>query len=154
MQRNLEEEAYTEARRVLRSLLLGSDPITHGKLSAECIVMQAETKTALALGVEALQMTQWVRRWRGKKREGMTSVSSAKRVRTEATGTVQLPARARAGESWSVQEDRQIEMEFKNLVPIATMAAKHMRTRGAISARLVHLGLAPSKGDARAYLRR
>ena len=50
MQRNVDELAYTEARRVLRSLLLGSDPITHERLSAECVVMQAETKTALALG--------------------------------------------------------------------------------------------------------
>ncbi len=153
MQQSYDEQAYTEARRILRSLLLGHDPESHGRLSVECVVMQPDVKTALALGVEALQTTQWVRRWREKKRaDPKTRSAVAKAQRTGPANQEKLSSRA--GESWSSQEDRQIIREFSAGEQIGTMARNHSRSQGAILARLVHLGLAPSRSEARVSLRR
>lgn len=67
MEQSIELRAHAEARRILRSLLLGIDPDNHSRLSPECVVMQPEVKVALTLGVEALQDTEWLRRSREKR---------------------------------------------------------------------------------------
>ena len=58
------------------------------------------------------------------------------------------PLPARAGNSWDAEEDRAIIEEFHTNLPMWVMAEKHLRTRGAIQARLVRLGLIePSTGQ-------
>lgn len=42
-----EEQAYVEAKRVLRSLLLGVTPDTNKRLGSECVVVEPKVKTAL-----------------------------------------------------------------------------------------------------------
>ena len=63
MQRKVDEQVFTEALRVLRSLLLGVDPETHERLSTECVVNQPEVKVALHLGIEAVQTWAAIRRF-------------------------------------------------------------------------------------------
>jgi hypothetical protein len=57
--------------------------------------------------------------------------STARRIRA-------LPERV--GAPWTVEEDRKLEESFAVGLPIAVLADKHSRTRGAITARLERLG--------------
>jgi hypothetical protein len=51
---------------------------------------------------------------------------------------------AAAGAAWTPEEDARLRSEFETTTDVAGLAARHERTRGAISARLVRLGLLPA----------
>ena len=145
-----EEQAYTEARRILRSLFLGVDPEVHTGLSPECVVMQPEVKVALALGAEALQKAQWMQRKAKPATERIRITGSRSATRSSyasATGTKNGPIRA--GEGWSSQEDEEVRRAFTLGQPLSVIARRQQRTRGAIAARLVRLGLVSNRQEAR-----
>jgi len=54
---------------------------------------------------------------------------------------------AKAGSSWTGEEDRQLVQEFEARFPIPAIADRHQRTREAIVARLVRLGKLASRYD-------
>ena len=152
MHQGAEEQAYTEARRILRSLFLGVDPEVHTRLSPECVVMQPEVKVALALGVEALQRAQWMQRSKAKSTIERTKATSWRTMASnfaEVAPTSPKTGPDRAGEGWSSQEDREVSQAFTGGSSIAVIARTQERTRGAISARLVRLGLVSSRQEAR-----
>lgn len=147
MGQNAEEQVYAEARRVLRALLMGVDPETQTRLSAECVVMRPEVVKALALGTEALQDTRWVRRWRDKLAKQRETPVNGRR-----TQTLSLRAcedREHAGEGWSKQEDVRLTSAFYQNKPVRAIAAAHGRTDGAIESRLVKLGLIRNRRELR-----
>ncbi len=154
MGQEIEEQAYRDARRVLRTLMMGVDPENHSRLSPECVVMQPEVKVALALGVEALRETEWVRRWR-EKRAGMGR--SVPATRDSGMSGPQLSKEARtqgyAGQPWSKQEDGRLCSAFHQGRSSREIAAAHGRTSGAIEARLVRLGLIATRREARSTSR-
>ena len=47
----------------------------------------------------------------------------------------------RTGEAWSKSEDEALTQSFSDKVPVQQIAKKHQRTPGAITSRLVKLGL-------------
>lgn len=54
-----------------------------------------------------------------------------------------------AGKPWTAEEDARLTSEFQTTKDVVALAERHARTRGAIEARLVRLGLiAPPKGPA------
>jgi hypothetical protein len=60
------------------------------------------------------------------------------------------PSRSgRAGEPWSDQEDQRLREAFGGGMSVADLASSHERTRGAIVARLVRLGLVENGEDVR-----
>lgn len=146
-----EEQVYPEARRILRSLFLGIDPEIHSRLSPECVVMQPDVKVALALGAEALQRVQWMQQSKAKSipkhatvnRTGSNSKSSMK----HAVGLRKGPSRA--GEGWTSSEDDEVSQAFHQGESLSVIARSQQRTRGAIAARLVRLGLVSNRQEAR-----
>lgn len=151
MQQNHEERAYENARKVLRSLLLEVDPDTHERLSSECVITQPDVKTALALGIEALQTTQWVRRWR--QRDQAKAAPACSSAPSNALAKSSTPARVRAGEAWTSIEDQDLQYGFHCGRSLGELCEHHGRTDGAIFSRLVRLGLVPSKQEARDHFR-
>ena len=146
-----EEQAYTEARRILRSLFLGVDPEVHTRLSPECVVMQPEVKVALALGAEALQRAQWMQQSKAKsisKYAKVNGTGSSSRGRMDDAGALRKGP-SRAGEGWTLREDEEVTGAFTQGQPLSAVARTQQRTRGAIAACLVRLGLVSSRQEAR-----
>lgn len=142
MQQNVNDRAFGEIRRVLRFLLLGVDPETNEPLTEESAVTAPEVQEALALGIEELRGSSWVRRWHAGKRAGGQLSWQARQA---GAGAGAGRADMRTGVGWSLQEDMQIAQEFAEGQNLTMMATNHQRSRGSVLARLVHLGLKSSK---------
>ena len=109
---------------VVHALAEGFDPRTGEKLTGEGPWSDADVIRALFLAAEALERT----------------------VRNGRPRTVTNPPPA-AGTPWTPEEDARLKSEFETTKDLAALAERHARTRGAISARLVRLGLFPAGGD-------
>ena len=105
---------------IVQALAEGRDPQTGTKLAGEGPWSNPDVIRALFLAGAALE------------REARRP-----RHRPEAA----LPAAA--GAPWTPDEDARLKDEFESTTDLAVLAERHARTRGAISARLVRLGLLP-----------
>jgi hypothetical protein len=54
---------------------------------------------------------------------------------------IEKPLPSAAGQPWTAEDDERLKTEFKEVASIRSLAELHSRTRGAISARLLRLGL-------------
>lgn len=102
---------------LLRSLADGRDPFTGQPFPADSPYQQADTVRALYLAIEALK-------------------SPAARQKDAPD-----PNRPTAGQKWTPEEEQRLRAAFASNPSIPDLAAAHGRTRGAISSRLVKLGL-------------
>lgn len=107
-----------QAKRIIRSLADGRDPVTGQQFPPDSPYQQADTIRALHAALEALE----------------------KPVRTHAPRVID-PNKPKAGGAWSPEEEQQLRDAFNARQPIRDMAQAHGRTPGAITARLVKLGL-------------
>lgn len=101
-----------KAANILRSLAYGKNPETGLELDNNDVLSQPDVIRALTLGSESLKVMK-------KKRK--------------------LPDGA--GKRWEAEEDNKLTLEYHSNVSIQEMAKIHQRTTGAISSRLVRLGL-------------
>jgi len=118
----------SRAKEVLRSLADGRDPTTGEQFPANSPYQQADTVRALFMAVDALD----------------NSARRARRQTLRPEGAPQRPIdpnRPKIGASWSPEEEQQLRDAFAAHKPIPEIAAAHGRTQGAITARLVKLGL-------------
>ena len=106
------------AKEIIRSLADGRDPATGKPFPPESPYQQADTVRALHLALEALEKP-------GRTREPR----------------VIDPTKPKAGGAWTPEEEQQLRDAFAARQPIHQMAQAHGRTPGAITARLVKLGL-------------
>jgi len=124
---------------ILSALAAGDDPFTGLRLTDARILEDDRVRAALAAAAERLDPdmrlsnVQWV---------------------DETAGTSKAPAGAsRKGESWTSEEQDRLVQAFDLDLPIADIAREFQRTQGAITSRLVYLGLKPApdspKGDER-----
>ena len=104
-----------EAKSIIEALADGVDPKTGEVLSAQSVFNNPQVIRALFMATNALD-------------------SLAKSEKREKT----LPDNA--GKAWSETEDSELLNAFDNGSTIKDIAAKHGRTEGAISARLIRLG--------------
>ena len=104
-----------EAKSIIEALANGVDPETGEVLSAQSVFNNPQVIRALFIATNALD-------------------SLAKREKREKT----LPDKA--GKAWSELEDSELLSAFDVGRSIKDIAAKHSRTEGAISARLIRLG--------------
>lgn len=114
-----------ESLSILRQLADGIDPSTGERLSAQSPFNHPQTVRALFHAIMALEQ--------------------AKEAAPHGKDHL-----INAGKSWERTEDEQLKEEFDSSMPIKDMAHKHQRTIEAIEARLVRLGIVPSRDDARA----
>ena len=105
---------------IVQALAEGRDPRTGTKLVGEGPWSSPDVIRALFLAGVALQ------------REAPTARPRPETARPAAAGT-----------PWTPEEDARLKREFESTTDLAGLAERHARTRGAISARLVRLGLLP-----------
>jgi hypothetical protein len=116
------------AKEIIRTLADGRDPATGEQFPPNSPYQQADTVRALFMAVDALD-------------------NSARRARRQALRPEGAPHRLidpnrpKVGASWSPDEEQQLRDAFAAHKPIPEIAAAHGRTQGAITARLVKLGL-------------
>lgn len=103
---------------IIRSLADGRDPATGELFPPGSPYQQADTVRALFMALEALE----------------------RRSRVRADRPVD-PNRPKMGASWTPEEEQQLRDGFAAHKPIPELATAHGRTVGAITARLVKLGL-------------
>lgn len=124
------------AKEIIRSLADGRDPATGEQFPPNSPYQQADTVRALFMAVDALD-------------------NAARRARRQALrpeGAPQRPIdpnRPKIGASWSPEEEQQLRDAFTAHKPILEIAAAHGRTQGAITARLVKLGLIEAPASSR-----
>jgi hypothetical protein len=107
-----------KAAEIIRALADGRDPATGEQFPPSSPYQQADTVRALFMALEAME-------------------SGAK----PRTPRVIDPSKPKAGGPWTPEEEQQLRDEFAAHKPIPELAATHGRTPGAITARLVKLGL-------------
>lgn len=105
------------ALELLRALADGHDPFTGQSFPPGSPYQQADIVRALYCAIEALQ------------------APAAKQK------TAPDPSRPAAGKPWTPEEEKHLRDAFASNPSIPELAAAHGRTRGAISSRLVKLGL-------------
>ena len=108
----------SKALDIIRALADGVDPETGEFFDADSPYQQPQTIDALHTAVSALE----------------TVEKRKQRIKN-------LPARQ--GHPWNTDEDHQLTQEHRNGDTPSTIARKHERTPGAITSRLVRLGLLP-----------
>jgi hypothetical protein len=101
------------AKEIVQALADGVDPYTGERFPADGPYQRADTVRALYKILEAADS--------GKKPKD--------------------PTKPRAGGRWTQEEEQKLRDEFQQNVPFEQIAKDHGRTRGAITARLVKLGL-------------
>ena len=106
------------AIKIIRSLADGCDPATGRQFPSDSPYQQADTVRALFVALEAL-----ARPGRKKKERPVD------------------PNRPKIGAPWTPDEEQQLRDGFAAQKTIPELAATHGRTPGAITARLVRLGL-------------
>lgn len=117
------------ARAILRQLADGIDPVTGRQFPPDSPYQQADVVRALYAAVEVME-----------------SRSTARKPSEPAKPRVVDPNRPKAGAAWTQEEEDAVVAAFKKGVPFAEIAATHGRTRGAVTARLVKLGLIKDDG--------
>jgi hypothetical protein len=128
---------------ILRTLADGRDPVTGQPFPPSSPYQQADTVRALYVALEALSSSaasalapQCAHR----------STAGAPREKTPRRPID--PNHPKAGGPWSPDEEQQLRDAFAAQQPIPEIATAHGRTAGAITARLVKLGLLdPSAAD-------
>ena len=106
-----------EAIRIVEALMDGFDPVTGEVLPETSPYNRPEVIRALARAIAEMQRANEKERQQRKRA---------------------LPPNA--GKPWSKEEERQLADEFDKGMPAKEIAAKHARTRGSITARLVRIG--------------
>ena len=125
------------AKDILKSLADGRDPATGEQFPPNSPYQQADTVRALFMAVDALD----------------NSARRARRQTLRPEGAPQRPIdpnRPKVGASWSPDEEQQLRDAFAAHKPIPEIAAAHGRTQGAITARLIKLGLIEAPATNRA----
>ena len=107
-----------KAAEIIRALADGRDPATGEPFPPGSPYQQADTVRALFVALEALE----------------------RRSRVRADRPVD-PNRPKVGANWTPEEEQQLRDGFAAHKPIPELATAHGRTVGAITARLVKLGL-------------
>jgi hypothetical protein len=108
---------------LILTLAEGIDPLTGEVLSRDHLLHNPQIVRALFHAARALERAE----------------KSAKRVAS-------LPAKA--GASWSKEEDNALIQKFDSNVLVAEIAKRHGRTEGGITSRLVRLGKIAAREDA------
>ncbi len=111
---------------ILRALLQGKDPESGRALHQGEVVHRPEVMRALQLGLEAL----------GEPRERERSGE-----REASPRGVKGKTPDRAGQGWDRSEDEELRFLFGQRRPVTAIATELGRTRGAVTTRLVRLGL-------------
>jgi len=106
------------AREIIRSLADGRDPATGERFPPHSPFQQADTVRALYVALEALE--------KGSRRREPRPID---------------PNKPKVGANWTPEEEQQLRDAFTAHKPITQIATAHGRTTGAITARLVKLGL-------------
>jgi hypothetical protein len=114
------------AKEIIRSLADGRDPATSQPFPPNSPYQQADTVRALFVALEALE----------------------KGGRARAPKPVD-PNKPKMGASWTPEEEQQLRSAFAAHKPIPEIAVTHGRTQGAITARLVRMGLIEDTGSNR-----
>lgn len=107
-----------KAREIIRALADGHDPATGEQFPPGSPYQQAETVRALFVALEGLE----------------------RRGRSRADRPID-PNRPKIGANWTPEEEQQLRDGFAAHKPTAELAIAHGRTAGAITSRLVKLGL-------------
>jgi hypothetical protein len=133
----------SRARAILKSLADGRDPVTGAAFPPDSPYQQADTVRALYAALDALSAPP---------AEG-PALSNAEGPARPTAGpsdrpTVQPvprrpinPNRPKLGLKWTPDEDQQLRDAFTAKTPYPAIAATHGRSTGAITSRLVRLGL-------------
>jgi hypothetical protein len=106
----------SKAIEILGNLADGIDPFTHILFPPDSPYQQADVVRALFLALEALKAPQSPRKASG-------------------------PARPASARLWTPEEEQRLRDAFAAQKPVSEIAAAHERTTGAITARLIRLGL-------------
>jgi hypothetical protein len=114
------------AKEIIRSLADGRDPATSQLFPPNSPYQQADTVRALFVALEALE--------------------KGGRARTPRPVD---PNKPKGGAPWTPEEEEQLRRAFAAHKPIPEIAATHGRTQGAITARLVRMGLIEDTGSNR-----
>lgn len=107
---------FQRAQTVLRSLIQGIDPETGNELPKDTIVNRIEVNRSM-----------------------VTALTAMEQVEARMLHRAQLPESV--GKTWTQEEEKQLQAEFRRAEPIPLIATKHGRTIRAIEARLERLGL-------------
>jgi hypothetical protein len=116
-----EAENTTTPARVLRALAHGIDPVTGEILGDDGPLQSPMVIRALYEGAEALE-----------------------RQKSAETRKQRPAAPSNAGAPWTPTEDDSLRQSFHKGIVVKQLAVEHQRTEGAISSRLVRLGLIPA----------
>lgn len=114
-----------EAKKIIDALAKGIDPETGEILPSQSTLNSPQVIRALFVAVSALER----------------AIRLADRDNS-------LPKNA--GRSWSDEEDKQLLVIFDSGTPVKEIAARHGRTLGAITSRLVRLGKIKGSTEVRA----
>lgn len=123
-----------EAKQVIEVLAKGIDPATGEVLPEDSPLNSPHVIRALFLAAKALEL-------QAGKRERSASASAA---------TTKPPATkpANAGKAWTEDESQRLAAAFNAGASVADLVKVHQRTTGAITSRLVKLGLMQPAEDA------
>lgn len=114
-----------EAQTILQALVIGVDPETGEVLSESSPFNSVRVVRALHMALRAMDP------------------SAAKRPKPA------KDAPERNGKPWSEEEDRDLVSAFRAAAPNSQIEARHQRSSGGISARLVKLGLIEERSQYR-----
>ena len=109
-----------QAKLIIRSLADGRDPSTGEQFPPNSLYQQADTVRALYVALEAPE------------KPAKTAKPTQRQVD---------PNKPKVGANWTPDEEEQLRTAFAAHKPIPEIATAHGRTQGAITARLVKLGL-------------
>jgi hypothetical protein len=129
LQDSYEAHQREEARQVLRQLALGVDPRSGRPVGKSDLLQDPGVIRAFFLAVEALTDHD-----------------------IPAPPDVRERHLQRAGLPWSEDEDERLRQEFTDGINLQIITEMHLRTQGAIAARLVHLKLVTRRDEVRKLL--
>jgi len=119
-----------EAKQVIDVLARGIDPATGEVLPEDSPLNSPHVIRALFLAAKALEL------------------QAGKRERPPSAGTADTKP-ANAGKAWAEDESQRLAAAFNAGASVADLAKTHQRSTGAITSRLIRLGLMqPSENDA------
>lgn len=118
----------SETLHILRTLAAGVDPQTGVEIPLNSPYRHIKTTRALLTAVKELE---------GQQKSYPHEELFAPQV-CQTRGKIKPPL---AGSSWSPLEDQELREEYHKGLSIATLAKIHQRTQGAISSRLLRLGI-------------
>jgi hypothetical protein len=145
-------EQVKEARRLLSTIRMGTDPYSGDPIREEEMVCVPEVRDALDIAIAALRAAPHIPL-------DSTLFSTRPpprlpRVKTKSwEKQTQVPVRTRAGSAWLPNEDTRLSFEFGQRISLNEIARSHGRSSGAIVSRLVLLGVVKEHSDVRRLLR-